>query len=821
MRQILPLLLLSFLLLLTNVNAQQKSTFTLKGTVIDSTANAAVQFATLTVAKKENPNSQIKAMATDEKGNFQVALNAQGDYVLSIFYFGSKAADIPFTIDANQKETNLGTIYIAEESVLKEAVIVAQKPLVTVELDKLTYDTESDPDSKTETALEMLRKVPMVTVDAEDKIQLRGSSNFKVYVNGKPSTMVTSNPSEVLKSMPAGNIKNIEVITDPGAKYDAEGIGGIINITMVKRTDDGYTATIGAHANSQGAYGGNGFLTLKYGKFGFSGNYGYNHWTRGKDETHSVQNFLSSNSTITRDGKSKQKMPMQWGSGELTYEFDTLNMLTISFNRHYGKPKVNGDFEVYKYQNNALVYSYFQRSNTTQAWGDTEVNANFQHSFKKKGELLTASYRFNNSPNDNDGKIEIYNTVNYSDLLEQRRNEASLNEHTFQLDYVNPIKNKHTVEVGAKYIIRLNNSDVFFEEYDYGTTSWVHNPNRENDMDYRQDIVSGYGSYSYKLKKFGLKFGLRVENTNTDANFRQFDGTYNSINNSITDIVPSAALSYQLAMTKTLRLNYNMRIRRPGITYLNPFIDDSDPTNISYGNPDLESEKSNNISLSYGSFSQKFNMNMSVRYSYVDKAIERYTKVINGIYHSTYGNIGESHTTAFDIFASWTPIKDLRLMVNGSVSYVDLNSNNQFGDSNYGFGGNIFANASYTFLKSFRAGLFGGMFKQAVELQTEMSTVTFMGLSIGKDFLDKKLSVNIMARDPFFKYKDITFKSNGRDFNQENKLRINQQAFGIRVSYKFGNLKNQQIKKVQRGITNDDLMQNSGGNTSGAENTPQ
>ncbi|MDR0659603.1 MAG: TonB-dependent receptor [Prevotellaceae bacterium] len=815
MKRILPLLILSAIFSFNSSYAQQKVVFNVKGNVVDTVANSPVQFSTLTIVTKANPARQVKVLATDDKGNFQVGLNSAGEYILSIFYFGNKAADVPFTIEEGKKTTDLGVIGVADVSQLDEVVVIAQKPLVTVGLDKLTYDTESDPDSKTETALEMLRKVPMVSVDSDDNIQLRGSTNFKVYVNGKPSTMITNNPSEVLRSMPANNIKNIEVITNPGAKYDAEGIGGIINITMVKSGDNGYTATVSANVNTLGGYGGSAFLTLKQGKFGFSSRYGYNYWKGGTNDVSMLQENFTNNTILSQLGTSTNKGTDQWGSAELSYEFDTLNMVTISVDHYFGSGKNNGTTAVEQLLNNNPDYSYSRYTKSKSNYGGTEINANYQRSFKKKGMLLTASYRYDFSPNDSEYETELINPINYDPLWERSENDASSNEHTFQLDYVNPIKDKHNIEVGAKYIIRLNDSDPLFEQYNYLTNVWERNTSRENTMDYTQNIFSGYASYSYRLNKISFNAGIRLENTDTDINFK----AARDITNNTTDIVPSAAISYQLGMTKNLRFNYNMRIRRPSIWYLNPYEDRSDPTNIRYGNPNLDSEDSHNFSISFGSFAQKVNFNASLNYTISDNAIQEYSLMQADTLRTTYGNIGKNKSIGLNLYGNWTPIKDLRLMVNGNISYVDIKTKSIFGAYNYGFGGNVFFNASYTFLKSFRASVFAGHFRPPVTMQTEMSSFTFIGLGLGKEFFDKKLSININVQDPFTKRREFTSKTYGKEFYQEMKFNTQHQTINFRVSYRFGNLKNQQIKKVQRGISNDDLMQGSGGNT-GGENTP-
>ena len=804
------LFIVAILLLSAPALAQTRSaeSYSLKGAFIDSVSNTPIQFATVTVSTKANPDKQLRVVATDDKGSFRTTVPAKGDYLVTVFSMGKALTTLPVNI---QRAIDLGSVMVFDTgNELTEAVVAAQKPLVKVDLDKLTYDTESDPESKTDNALEMLRKVPMVTVDAEDNIQVKGSSNFKVYVNGKPSTMITNNPSEVLRSLPASSIKNVEVITDPGAKYDAEGVGGILNIVMATRTDDGYNANIGANVNTLGGYGGNVYLALKYGKFGFSGSYGYSYWTRPSSDTYTTLSNYQTGSVLTESGTMKQRGPHQFGSGELSYEIDSLNLITLSVDHHYGKAKINQ--ERYSEMTGGITspYAYDLLSTWQTDHGSTSINANYQRSFKERGKLLTASYRYDYSPNNSSTETHTNPIYGYSEAWERSDNDAASNTHTVQLDFVKPFKNGHNVEVGAKYILRYNTSDAFFEEYDYVTNAWVNNVSRENDMDYRQGVTSGYGSYSYRKNKLGLNVGLRVENTDTNIDFT----TVKDVHSNTTDVVPTFAVSYQLGMTKTLRFNYNMRIRRPGISYLNPFEDRSIPQNISFGNPNLKSEKSNNVSLSYSTFSQKVNLSAELRYSIIDNAIQDVSYMQDSLLYNTYDNIGRQQEVGLNLYASWSPIKDLRLSVNGGFGYVDVRANDANNTSNSGFGGRTFANATYSFLGSFRVGLFGGFFKRPPTLQSDMGPFVFSGISLGKDFFDKRLSLTVSVQDPFYKSQKVVNKTTTPIFYRESDMHISQQSVGFRVSFKFGNLKSQ-LKKVQRGITNDDLMQGESGTGGG------
>ncbi|MFY9362098.1 MAG: carboxypeptidase-like regulatory domain-containing protein, partial [Dysgonamonadaceae bacterium] len=282
MKRLLSLLLCCFTVITmfaqTSVSSPgaAKEQFTVKGQLAGPDEDDPLPYATISVAKEGDADKAIKKLAADEKGNFSVSL-PPGKYVFTFQFVGMNPLKRKVEV-FTRAQTDLGKIVLSESSTqLDEVSIVAQRPLVKVEIDKLTYNAKDDPEASTSNVLDLLRKVPMVTVDAEDNIQLKGSSNFKIYLNGKPSNMITNNPSQVLKSMPANSIKDIEVITDPGAKYDAEGVGGIINIITDKRVDDGYSGSVGANGDTYGGYGGNTYLALKYGKFGFTGNVSYYH----------------------------------------------------------------------------------------------------------------------------------------------------------------------------------------------------------------------------------------------------------------------------------------------------------------------------------------------------------------------------------------------------------------------------------------------------------------------------------------------------------------------------------------------------------------
>ena len=367
---------------------------------------------------------------------------------------------------------------------------------------------------------------------------------------------------------------------------------------------------------------------------------------------------------------------------------------------------------------------------------------------------------------------------------------------------MNPLTKNHTIEAGLKYIYRDNSSKGNNLYYDLTANEWMEDLRRKNDLQHDQYIASGYASYGFKKDKFGLKTGVRAEQTKQDVNFISKNDSV--IKTNFFDLVPSLALSYQMSMTQTLRLGYNMRVYRPGIWHLNPYVDNIDPLNISYGNPDLDAEKNHNVSLNYGSFSQKLNLNASLNYSITNNSITRYQFVENGVNNSTYDNIGKSQSIGLNAYVRWAPTQKLNMFINGNGDYVDISSNKDATLKNSGFSYRAFAGATYTFPHEVRFSVNGGYFGNRIMLQSEMDPFFFMSFGLSKSFLNKKLDVAIRGSNPFQKYMDHKNITTGKNFTQESLFRRPAQSISLNVTFRFGDLKSS-IKRVQRGIRNEDI----------------
>ena len=801
-------------------HAVAQNDYFVKGVLVDSLLNESEPYATVRIFPAGNSEKPLKVGVTDNDGKFKEALPKPGEYRLTISSLGKQTVDRRFSVSAAVRTADLDTLYTAESSVVLKGVdVVALKPLVKAEIDKISYSVKDDPDAQTNTALEMLRKVPMVTVDGEDNIQLNGSSSFKVYVNGKPNTLMSNNPKEVLRSLPASSIKSIEVITDPGAKYDAEGVGGILNIVTTDMKMQGYNVSLGTGVTNRdvNAYG---YGTVQYGKFTMSVNYSYNHQMPTDSYSTSLrENFTSDDSRyLSTLGTNDTKGNFQFANIQGSYEMDTLNLLTFSLNLFDGKYNTDGSTltKMEDVQRNP-IYSYNMLTDTRMEFGNVGVDVDYQHSFKRKGEYLTVSYKFNNSPNNSETLSDYSDLTDVPFTLTDQYfdKRAHTMEHTGQVDYVNPITDMHYVDAGLKYIFRQNASDSKY--YDIlGDGTRTENQAMSSDYDQRQSIVAVYADYQLKWKKLGFKAGVRYEHTFTDVAYaltpeRNFDAGFD-------DVVPSANLAYMITPASNLKLNYNMRINRPGIWYLNPFRDTSNPNVVSYGNPDLESEKSHNVSLTYGSFSAKFNINATLSYMFVNNGIEGYSFMNGDIMESTFRNVGKTKKARLSLWANWNPSVKTRLSVNASSSYADFRSV-ELNAENSGFDANGFVNFQQTLPWDLNLSVFGGGGSPRVMLQGKSGSYYYYGASLSKGFLkEKRLNVSLHASNFFsdkMSYKNETITDTFRNITT---VDYSTMRYGISISWRFGDLK-AQVKQTARSITNDDVK--AGGDQQQGGGAPQ
>ena len=805
---ILFLILISF----TAVSVNAAPTYFIRGSFNDSITGKGIAYVTITV---QNATQVVKRQAGDANGRFEIALDTPGTYTVVFHSVGYTTRVLTVELNENNTKAELGEITTAPSvEKIGEVTVAAARPLVRVDTDKIIYSIEADPESKTNSALEMLRKVPLVTVDGEDNVQLRGNSNFRFLLNGKNSAMLSQNPKDFLRSLPANTIRDIEVITNPSSKYEAEGVGGIINIITTRRQSNGFMGRVNSGFDSRGGYNAGVYASTKINRFGFSVNYGHNNFRQPRNLSQSWrENLLSETNRYTdTDGSMKMEGKMNFIMSEASYEIDSLNLLSFSMMGHLGKFNgygsiMNSDFDL----NRNKTREFRNIIDMTNGWGAVSGNIDYQKTFNKPDKTLTISYKLDHSPRSTENINQIDGLLNYMSYRQKSSNDAYGNEHTFQVDYFNPVNKTHQVETGLKYILRQNvsQSDVFR----YSDGIWEQDLTRTDDLDYDQHIIGLYAGYLLKVKTFSMKTGLRMEGTVNDGSFTSVRDT--TFTNRMFNLIPYITLSKNLDKGQNVRASYTQRLSRPGISYLNPFYNDVDPLNVRFGNPELDAEVSHSFEMSYGKFSPKYNINISLNSSFTNNTIESLSTIQpDGVRITTYENIGKNQRYGANGFGSLRLGTKFNLNTNLGVTYVMLESNDNRNLSNSGFIYNGTMNIRYMPWKNGSFSVFGGLFSSGIMLQGNSSTMYFNSMSYSQEFLEKKLSVSASVTDPFRRRLKYEMIMEDPTFNQTSVNYIYNRMLRLNISYRFGNMQGE-IKKARRGIRNEDLKSGGDSNTGG------
>lgn len=793
--------LLAALLFFTYLAAQAQSnsqSLTLKGFVIDSVTNKPIGFVTVALTDAAT-NQPVKNTFSKDDGSFQLPLARLKGYKLSMVFMGYKTHVVD--VDVKTASIDLGRLLLSPTSnQLKEVSVVGVKPLMKQEVDRISYDVQADPESKSLTALDMLRKVPLLSVDASDNIKLRGSGNYKILLNGKESALMAQNPADILKAMPGINIVKIEVITTPPAKYDAEGLAGIINIITQKKGDEGYNGSINTNYSTVWGARANVNATVKQGKLGFNGYIGIGNRPQRETVFGNESVFLNPASSLTQRGIHSNGGDNTYGSTELSYEADSLNLITGTFN-FYNSTNNNSNNQ-YTQQRNSMddvIQAYNIAGNGFGKYHGADFGLNYQLGFKNnKNRLLTVSYKYSNSGSNQFNDVASTQNINFNDPNYRQYNQAGSKEHTTQLDYVHPLK-MITIEAGGKFIARNNfsnfNTDTLAANNQYLTDS-----RQQNNFSYQQDVASVYNSYQLKFTKWTVKGGLRIEHTGIDADF---SSTGNVLKQQFTNLVPSLSVQRSLA-SSSVTFGFTQRIQRPGIFQLNPFVNQSNPKFISVGNPELKPAVNNNFELGYSNFA-KGSINISTSYSFANNTIQSLVKVDdNAVTTTTYGNVGKNKNLGINVSINYPLTTKLNINFNSQLSQVWLNGtfNGEF-YTNSGQQGYAFANSSYKFDSGYRVGFNGGFSSRDVMLQGKDNYWIGYGFSGSKEILNKRATISIYANNPFKKFIRIDFPTQTPDFKTTAYSYNYYRAINFGFNYKFGKL-NSSIKKAQRGINNDD-----------------
>lgn len=711
---------------------------------------------------------------------------------------------------------------------LDEVEVVSQKPIIKMTTDKITYDITQDADAKAATVLDMLRKVPMVVVDGQDNITVNGSSNFKIYVDGKPNPMFASNPSQILKALPATMVKNIEVITNPGAKYEAEGVGGILNFTLNHGAFGGMGG--GAEASVNGingnvrlgygnkSYGAGSFLSGQFGKFSFSANANLNHQAMRDTTVDMLQSHTQgagSEVSIHQDG-GRTRVPFEMANLSLGYELDSMSTVnaTIGFTSFNTHNKGLTSTTMRGYGTDQAV-SYDMMNTMDMGRKGLNLSADYQRFLNAaRTSSFTFTYLFARNPGHNENR-SVYDLASFSpasmadlfiDFLADRYSDSHdrSTENTLQADYTTPLSENHTLNTGLKYTSHVSRSEA---EYFLGK-DLVYKEDLSSTYQNSKDIMAGYAEYEGKFGAFSSRAGLRYEHTWQSVEYILGKGS--DFKNDYGNLIPSLSLSYSPVMFANVGLTYNLRISRPGISYLNPYVDRSNNTVLTYGNPDLDVEKSHNMGLVMNLFTPKVMTNINLRYAYTGNGIEQYSFYKDGILNTTYGNIVERNIFSGSMFLSYLVHKNTRLFTNLGFTHNNLRSE-QLDRNTKGWQYNVMAGVQQTLPWKMNAGVFLIANSKNITLQGSSTGFQMLSANISKSLLKDKMTIALQGVTGISKGGKLVFDTinEGSDFTSRMKISVPLSSFAFTVKYNFGNSK-VKVREHKSKVNSDVIEQRSG-----------
>jgi ferric enterobactin receptor len=780
----------------------------ISGTVADSASKKPLDFVTVNLMSGKNA---VKADFTKTDGAFVFKNVKPAKYSVVIVGVGYKSKTIAVDLSDSTKTTvELGSVDISSNVIgLKEVTVTSVKPIVKQEVDRISYDLEADPESKVYSVLEMMRKVPYLSLDADDNIYLKGNADFKILINGKPSSMMERSYRDVLRSMPAASIVRIEVITTPPAKYDAEGLAGIINIITNKKIDNGYNGTLNVSERFRiGGPGFGGSVSAKLGKLGMTAMAGGSQY-----DTPLTRTIVGRNSAGTEPSDLYQENYA--GSGnkngyigyEVSYEVDSLNLLSAQLN-------FNGSKSIGSGLQNSVIntsgeiterYNVTNRNNGTGTGMDAALN--YQRGFRAdKNRLLTFSYRYYGFNNTQNSSLVIDDRINYDRPDYKQVNDQSFSEQTFQVDYVYPIK-KLNIEAGLKGIMRDNKSDFQYSSYHSENKDFEIDPGMSNRFNNTQNVFGAYNTYQYNFKNWGVKAGARVEQTIINADFISTDS---KVKQNYFNVIPSVSVNRKLKENGGINFGYTQRIQRPGIYQLNPFVDRTNPSFERTGNPGLRPAFVHDMQLGY-SKSKKASVNFGVGFTKFKDLIFQ-VAVYNPetqITRTSFGNTGTARLFSGNLNVNYPITKRWNFSTNFRIAHGKVTGVvNGTEITNSGVMYQLSASTGYRLEKGWRVNANLNCNGPGVNLQGTTNSMVSPSFSVNKDIIKDKLSFSAAANNPFTKFRKNYSTSSGPNFSQYNDRRDYFRSFNLSLNYKFGRLK-EAIKKNKRGIRNDDVQSGS------------
>ncbi|MEB2780975.1 TonB-dependent receptor [Algoriphagus sp. C2-6-M1] len=775
--------------------------------------------------------TNIAGAVADGDGKFFITGMDPGTYDLKLSFLGFETKTIlGIQVPSLTVDVNIGEIEMTDEGLaLEEVTVQGQRDLIEERVDRTIYKAENDKTTAGGDGTDVLRRVPMLSVDLDGNVSMRGSTNITVLIDGRPSAIAASSITDALKQIPADEIKSVEVITSPSAKYDAEGTSGVINIITKKNNLQGMSANIRTGTGLRGSdFGLN--ASARKGKFGFTlggfGRAGYN-TPGGFENMQVVTNPDNSISTVLQSADTKRDYLFGRYNFGADYEIDQYNFLTTAVNFGIRNSKNNqNNFLTQNFLDGDLVRNALRETNTKDNSNSIDVSLNYTRTFEEKGKEISVLTLYSRNNQENSFVNTLFeDDMSTIDSRLKNDNPSKNEEFTIQLDLVEPLgKDGNSIlEYGAKNILRKAYSDFAYFQADGADGDYVENlnPSFNNEFSYDQNVTAGYLSYTATLfKNYTIKPGIRYEYTTINADFKTESAAVDIP--SYGTFVPSLNLSRKLANGNMIKAAYNRRISRPSLRYLNPNIDSSNPLQVSQGNPELSPEYTDNYELGYSTFFKSTMVSLSGFFRNTTGSIQSVRTVQDdGVIYTSFDNIGHENAVGTNIFTNISISNKFSL--NGSVDAYYAMLDNGLTDplyaaSNEGFvvSGRLFGN--YTLPKNWQVQVFTFARGRSVQLQGSSGGFAAYGMGINKQFAEKRGSIgfgadNFLAKEFRMKNEIIT-----PTIVQNSTNIMRNMNFKINFSYRIGKLSVDQKPRKKKSVTNDDLKEGGSGNVEMTQN---
>lgn len=684
----LLLLTLAVLTFQINVNAQTTGDGKITTKVVDAQSNETIPFASAIVIDKKT-KAVVKGAQADADGNLTISGLPNGVFTFKVSYVGYQTmVRDSVSISHSQNMIHLGTVKMkpAKGTALKEVAITAQKSTMQLGIDKKVFSVDQSLVSEGGSASDLLQNVPSVQTDVDGNVSLRGSTGVKVLIDGKPSLIAGGDVAQILQSIPASSIESVEVITNPSAKYDAEGQSGIINIVLKRNKKLGLNGNIGLTAGNRDNYNANTSLSFQNNKINIYGNYGYRYGNRPGGGFNNityknpVTDLTYSSQTMNSTGLDKNHN----AKAGIDYYLTSKDILSLSGGINVRKQNENDLAMIYKYGSQAPLDFSTRNNNNSGSGNSYDLNFDYSHKFKKQGEELT--FNFGYSTGDND-RFQEFNTAVYSragiavseqaELLRNINNGDNSN-YNIQADYTLPLGKLGKIETGYRSQIRYSDNNTQALQFNYNTNMYDEDYRLSNLFESKDQVHALYFNYQNQYKSFGYQVGLRAE----DALLSTTSGAFDNVGNvtfipgkiDYQRLYPSIYLTQKFKGEQQLQLNYSRRVNRPRGWDTNPFIDYSNRFNWRRGNPNLLPEDVHSFELSYSKFWPKVTLISSAYMRRTNDLIQRVRSAPDqdGVIISTPYNLTRDISSGFEFISKVDVLKAWNFTANVNVYHSDI-----------------------------------------------------------------------------------------------------------------------------------------------------